>query len=169
MGNDDYSDVLNQRSQKFFSELNRLDTKQTIKDNANPLSEKIYLKVYLTKIKNGFSYNIRLFNINNGKMYPLNEVSDCINQDNNSVVLNSRVIMRYFFEKNQPLLVEITRKKLNSTQTHQLNTTLGCIMGSRNNTLQKNVSSSFGNEIVIIQAEKLRQSEDVIIIQFDII
>ena len=168
MGNDDYSDVLNQRSQKFFSELNRLDTKQTIKDNANPLSEKIYLKVYLTKIKNGFSYNIRLFNINNGKMYPLNEVSDCINQDNNSVVLNSRVIMRYFFEKNQPLLVEITRKKLNSTQTHQLNTTLGCIMGSRNNTLQKNVSSSFGNEIVIIQAEKLRQSEDIIIIQFDI-
>ena len=168
MGNDDYSDVLNQKNQKFYSELNRLDTKQTINDNINSLSEKIQLKVYLTQINNGCSYNIRIFTINNGQACPLNEISDCINQDNNNVVLNSRVIMRYFFEKNQPLLVEITRKKLNSTQTHQLNTTLGCIMGSRNNTLQKNVSSSFGNEIVIIQAEKLRQSEDIIIIQFDI-
>ena len=168
MGNDDYSDVLNQRSQKFYSELNRLDTKQTINDNVNSLSEKIYLKVYLTRIKKDYSYNIRLFTINNGQTYPLNEVSDCINQSNNSVALNSRVIMRYFFEKNQPLSVEITRKKSNSTQTDQLHTTLGCIMGSRKNILQKNVSYSFGNEIVIIQAEKLRQSEDIIIIQFDI-
>ena len=99
MGNDDYSDVLNQRSQKFYSELNRLDTKQTINDNVNSLSEKIYLKVYLTRIKKDYSYNIRLFTINNGQTYPLNEVSDCINQGNNSVALNSRVIMRYFLKK----------------------------------------------------------------------
>ena len=168
MGNDDYSNVLYQRSQKFYSELNRLDTKQTIDDNSKSLSEKVYLKVYLTQVRNDCTYNIRLFNINNGQKYPLNEISDCKYQDKTTVILNSRVIIRYFFEKNQPLLIGITRKKSNSLENREINTTLGCIMGSRKNTLQKNVSFSRGNEILIIQAEKLRQSEDIIIIQFDI-
>ena len=40
-------------------------------------------------------------------------------------------------EKNQPLLIEITRKKINSFQIQEINTTLGCIMGSKKNSLQK--------------------------------
>ena len=168
MGNDDSPDILYQRSQTFYSELNRLDTKQTINDNGNTLSEKVYLNVYLTQVMNDCIYNIRIFNVNNGQMYPLNEITDCKYEDKKSVALNSRVIIRYFFEKNQPLLIEITRKKSNSIQNQQIKTTMGCIMGSRNNTLQKNVSFPYGNEILIIQAEKLRQSEDIIIIQFDI-
>ena len=139
MGNDHCSDILYQRSQKFYRELNRLDNKQTIYDNEKSLSEKVYLKVYLTQIENDYTYNIKLFDINKGQRYPLNEISDCKYLDKKSIILNSRVIIKYYFEKNQPLLIEITRKKSNSFQNKEINTTLGCIMGSRKNTFQKNV------------------------------
>ena len=49
----------------------------------------------------------------------------------------------------------------------EIKTTLGCIMGSRKNKLEKKISP-IENEILILQAEKVNQNEDIINIKFEI-
>ena len=172
MGNEeDNSDFLKQKSQKFYSELNKLDTTEKLNDNDDDnksLSEKIQLKVSIGQIEKECSYQIRLFNIISGKKYPLNDISECtIKNDDMTAILNHRIIIRYYFEKEQPLFVEIIKNKLDNSNIYQINTTLGRVMGSRKNTLTLNISNS-ENETLILEAEKLKQSEDILIIQFDI-
>ena len=172
MGNEeDNSDFLKQKSQKFYSELNKLDTTEKLndKDDDNKsLSEKIQLKVSIGQIEKECSYQIRLFHLISGKKYPLNDISECtIKNDDMNAILNHRIIIRYYFEKEQPLFVEIIKNKLDNSNIYQINTTLGRVMGSRKNTLTLNISNS-ENETLILEAEKLKQSEDILIIQFDI-
>jgi hypothetical protein len=168
MGNEEnYSDFLQQKSQKFYSELNRLDTTETLKNNNNSLSEKIHLKVFLSNIDNECSYQIRLFNMIGNKKFLLNDTNKCTNQNNMTAVLDHRLIIRYYFEKQQPLFVEIMKNKSGYCNKFDISTSLGRVMGSRKNTLKMNISNS-EREILIIEAEKLNQSEDIIIFQFDI-
>ena len=167
MGNEEeYSQILKQKSQKFYSELNRIDTTETMNGNDhNSLSEKIQLKVFISQIENDCSYTIKLYNIIGGKKYPLNEITNCYIQKNKTAVLNHRTIIRYYFERDQPLSVEIIKNKGGFSKMYQINTKLGCVMGSRKNTLLQYLSNS-KRETLVLKAEKLKQSEDIINIQF---
>ena len=81
--------------------------------------------------------------------------------------MNFPIIIRYYFEKEQPLIVEIERMNSDYSDKFEIKTTLGCIMGSRKNKLEKKISPT-ENEILILQAEKVNQSEDIINIKFEI-
>ena len=147
------------RSQKFFNDLSE---KQTISSPTNnDLSEKIQLKVSINQIKNNCQYNIKLYNIIGNQNYPLNEQGECTITGNSTATLNSQILIRYFFEKEQPLLIEIIKTKNGNQKRYKIRTTLGCIMGSRHNIYQNNIDIS-EKEMIIIQAEKLKQNQDVI-------
>ena len=156
---------VNPRSQKFFNDLSE---KQTISSPANNgLSEKIQLKVLINPINKNCKYNIRLYNIIGNQNYPLNQNEECSISDNSTVILNSQIFITYFFEKEQPLLIEIFKTENGIPKKYEMRTTVGCIMGSRHNTYQKNISIS-EKEMIIIQAEKLAQSEGIINIKFEV-
>ena len=171
MGTTNYSDLLNQKAKKFYTDVSTHISKE-IKiddnnDNLDELSKKIQLKVSINQIQSGCSYQVKLFNINNNEKSQLNEYIDCISQDDKTTNLYVPIIMRYYFEKEQPLLVEVIIMKSDIKKEFQINTTLGCIMGSRKNTFQTNIDST-EKELLILQIEPLKQSEEVIKIKFDI-
>ena len=171
MGTSNSSDILKQKSQKFYTDLSNLNTVENMNHknhNQNDLSEKIKLKISINKINKDYSYEIHLFNINNNQKNPLNDFFECSSSDNNNTVcLDNPLIIRYFFEKEQPLLIQITKKNSEISMNYELKTTLGCIMGSKNATWESKIND-VDNETLKIQAEKLKLSEDIIIIRFEI-
>ena len=167
MGTSDYNGFLTQKSKKFYSDLSGLNSNKKINENIESLAEKILLKVSINKIKNGCSYKIKLFNINEKQKNPLNEFDNCSFQDNSKVVLNSPIIIEYYFEKEQPLLIEIIKIERGNTMKYEINTTLGCVMGSRNNTFERTISST-DNEILALKGEKFEKSEEVLNVKFEI-
>ena len=156
--------LVNPRSQKFFSDLSH---KQTINSNNNDISEKIKLKVFINHININCKYDIKLYNIIGNQNYPLNDISKCSIIGNSKAILKTPILIRFYFEKEQPLLIEIIKTKNYTIQKYNIKTTLGCIMGSRHNTFQRKFSSST-NETIIIQADKLKQNEDVLDIKFEV-
>ena len=162
---DSSAEIVNPTSQKFFSDLSHT---QTINSNNNSLSEKVKLKVLISQINTKSKYDIKLYNRIGNKNYSLNEISECsISGNKKEAKLESPILIQYFFEKEQPLLIEIIKTSNGKIKKYEINTTLGCIMGSRHNTFEKNISPST-NEIIIIKVEKLRPNEDVIDIKFGI-
>ena len=154
--------LVNPKSQKFFSDLVH---SQTLTPNNNSLSEKVKLKILINQIKNNCQYNIKLYNVIGNKNYIINEKSQC-SKKKLTAELVSPILIRYYFEKQQPLLIEILKTENSYTKQYQIKTTLGCIMGSRNNTFKKNISSK-ENEIITIKGEKADESEDVACIKFE--
>ena len=165
MGTTDYTEFLNQKSQKFYSDLSKT---QTIQDEKiDDLSEKIELKVSIAEFKNDCTYHIQLFNVINNQKLKLNQYNGCSNSDNNTLILNSPIIIRYFFEKEQKLFIEISKTENGLTKKYEVTTTLGCVMGSRKNTFLKNISTS-EPEMIVLKAEKLKKSEELISIKFEV-
>ena len=162
---EDYTDLLNEKSQKFFIDYSQT---QIIEDNRNnDLSEKIKLNVFISQANNKYNYQIHSFSIDYNQKYPLNENSNCSFFDKTEVKLDSPIIIKYYFEKEQKLLIELIKTEKDISQKYEIKTTLGCIMGSRNNTFKKQISSA-ENEIIKFQAEKLKQSQKIIYIKFEI-
>ena len=168
MGTSNYSNLLSQKSKKFFTDLSNNNPSQIIYYNYKDLSEKIQLKVSIKQIKKECIYKIRLFNIINNEKKPLNEIVDCSPQDDEEVILNTPIITWFFFEKEQPLFIEISKESPELSKNSEIKTTMGCIMGSRKNTWEKEIFPS-ESEKLIIQAEKLKENEEKLNIIFDII
>ena len=131
MGTSNYSNLLDQKSKKFYTDLSNINPNQTIYYNYKDLSEKIQLKVSINKIKKGATYKIKLFNVINNQKKSLNEIFDCSPQDDEAVILNTPIIIWYFFEKEQPLYIEILKESSEYPISLEIKTTLGCIMGSK--------------------------------------
>ena len=61
---------------KFYIDVSQLQM-QTIKDVDDNITEDIQLKVSISPIEKGCTYNIKLFNVNNDQITtPLNELAD---------------------------------------------------------------------------------------------
>ena len=167
MGVSDYSGFQTQKSKKFFTDLSGINSDQANKEKIdNILTEKIQLKVSIKNIKIGCEYQIRLYNVNENKKNPLNEINDCILQDN-TVVMNTPILIDYYFEKEQNLLIEIIRVESNISKEFEVKTTLGCIMGSRKNSFSTNIPSS-DNETLILEAQKFEKTKEDLNIKFEI-
>ena len=168
MGTSDYSGFQTQKSKKFYTDLSGINSNQDNKEKiVSILIEKIQLKVSIKNIKIGCEYQINLYNINRTQKNPLNEINNCILQDNRVVVLNTPILIDYYFEKEQYLLIEIIRIEKNIPEEFKVETTLGCIMGSRKNSFSTNISSS-ENEILILEAEKFEKTQEDLNIKFEI-
>jgi hypothetical protein len=166
MGTGGCSEILKQKSQKFFSFLSENIREQSLDGDIKDLSERIKLKVFINQVNKECSFNIKLYNISNKQKYPLNEISTCSFVDDTTIVLDNIIIMRYYFEKEQRILVEITKEESGNKKKYDFNTTLGCIMGSRKNTLERKSSSS--ENILQLKIEKLEPIDDIIIVKFDL-
>ena len=165
MGNDEIKTI---RSQKFFSEINRVNCTQSPEGNPNDLNEKIALKSSITGIEKGAQYTIQLFSVFNATSTPLNDPQPCVNDEiTNTAVLTTSIIMQYYFEKEQPLLVVVNKIGGTNPRNFQIKTTLGCVMGSRKNTLIKNIPEANG-EILNIAAEKMGNSEEILVLKLNI-
>ena len=166
MGCSSPPDTFEQKSNKFFTELSSSNQIEKLDQDILDLSENIQLKASINQIEKGYSYKARLSNIYEyNQKISLNEYIDFISEDNITANLKLPIIIRYFFEKEQPLIIEILKINPEKTLTFKINTTLGCIMGSRKNIFQANIPSS-KNEILILHGEKLNQNEEVIKIAF---
>ena len=171
MGTSDYSGFQTQKSKKFYSDLSGINSNQTINENIdNNLVEKIQLKASINNIKKGSNYKIKLFNINENCKNPLNEIDNCdILHKELRVILNAPILIDYYFEKDQPLLIEIIKIEKNIPTEFKIKTTLGCIMGSKKNSFSTKISSSDSdNELLILEAEKFEKTKEVINIKFEI-
>ena len=157
----DYN-LLTQKHKKFYSDLTMLTPIELMNIPKDNLSEKVNLIISINKIKVGCSYKIKLFDISNGQKISLNEITECQSQDNKKAFLNTQIIINYFFEKEQPLLIEISRKD-EIEKIDKIKTTLGNVIVA----FEKKISS-FDDEILIIKAEKKKNNEDVIKFSFEI-
>ena len=153
--------------QKFYIDVSQLQS-QNVKDVNDNISENIQLKVSISPIEKGCTYNIKLFKLNNDKITtPLNELTDCTIEDGKTATLNTPIIIKYIFETEQPLTFDILVIKEGISLHYQVKTTLGRVMGARKNT-SKVALSEEGKEMLILKADKLKHNEDIINIKFDI-
>ena len=159
--------ILKKKGQKFYIDVAQLQN-QKINDVDNNISENIQLKVSISPIEKGCTYNVKLFQINNDQITtPLNELTDCTIEDDTTATLNTPIIIRYIFETEQPLSLDIIVLKSDISLNYQVKTTLGRIMGSRKNTSKMPLSDT-GKEMLILKADKLKHNENIIICKFDI-
>ena len=164
MGNDEIKKI---KSKKFFSENNQINLPQNGQGNPDDLNEKIALKVSITNIEKSSSYSIQVFSVYGQSTTPLNELQVCANDElSNTAVLTTSIIMQYYFEKEQNILVVINKTGGNSRR-FEIRTTLGCVMDSRKNTLIKNIPEANG-EILNIAADKLKDSEDILVLNIGV-
>ena len=124
----------NKISQKYYIDVS---SSQINKENLNELSENIQIIVSINQIKANCSYQIQSFNMIGLQKFPLNNNSKCSIIDKNTVKLNSPIIIKYFFEKEQKIKIDILKTEKGRPKQYEVKTTLGCIMGSKKNTLRK--------------------------------
>ena len=99
----------------------------------------------------------------------MNDPQQCvIDEISNIEVLTTSIIIQYYFEKEQKMIVVMVNK-IGGTKprSFQINTTLGCVMGSRKNTLIKKIPEANG-EILNIAAEKIQNTEDILVLRLDL-
>ena len=165
MGNEE---IKKQRSQKFFADSTRANLAQNQTGNADDLSEKVALRVSLSNIQRDSGYCVQLFNTAGGMNVPLCQSENLEKDNKGNAILKTSILIQYYFEKEQPILVNVVRSKEGSTpDNYNITTTLGCIMGSRKNTLIKPIPQGKGENLVIA-AEKIHQSEDVLDLAFEV-
>ena len=93
--------------QKFYIDVSQLQS-QKIKDVDDNISENIQLKVSISPIEKDCVYNVKLFKISNDQITtPLNELTDCTIENDTTATLNTPIILKYIFEVEQPLSLDI--------------------------------------------------------------
>ena len=137
--------------QKFYIDVSQLQS-QKINDVDDNISENIQLKVSISPIEKDCVYNVKLFKISNDQITtPLNELTDCTIENDTTATLNTPIILKYIFEVEQPLSLDILVIKKDISLNYQVKTTLGRIMGGRKNTCQIPLSDT-GKEILTLKA-----------------
>jgi len=155
------------KGHKFYIDVSQLQS-QTIKDVDDNISEDIQLKVSISPIEKGCTYNIKLFNANDNQLTAsINELTDCTIKDDKTATLNTPIIIKYIFETEQQIAFDILVIKSDITLNYHVKTTLGHVMGARKNTTQIALSDT-GKEMLILKADKLKHNEKIINFKFDI-
>ena len=144
---------------KYFNKINKTNKNKIEEDELESLNEKIKLEFILQNAKQDLTYSI------NAKILDRNE--EPYNSEkkkphtNNEIIFENFYVCDYFFEKEQK--IQIIIYKQNSPIT--INTTLGCIIGSRFCTFIKKYD---GNEVLMIKAEKMGKNDIFVDIKFSI-
>ena len=167
MGNEE---ILNEKSEIFYKDLTFDKNNITnLEDSSENLNEKISLRISLTNIQNNCNYSIQIFSLDNkNNKTSLNRVEDLTIKSKYEAVLQKYIIINYYFEKEQKILIELFKYKNGETsQQYNINITIGCIMGSRKNTFNQKISES-SEEILAICGEKIGQNNQMFILDFNV-
>ena len=164
MGNDE---IKRQRSKIYFVDYTHPTGAQN--GNGDELKEKVALRVSLTNIQKDSGYNVQMFSTAGGMNLPLCQPENLEMDQLGNAILKTSILIEYYFEREQPLLIVIVCSKEGlPPSNYNVQTTLGCIMGSRKNTLIKPIQDSKAGENLIISAEKIQQGEELFDFSLDI-
>ena len=90
---------------------------------------------------------------------PLSEPENLEKDNHRYAILKASILIQYYYIIEQPLLVNFVSSKEGSIpDNYNIITTLGCIMGSSENTLIKPIPQGKG-EILLIAAEKFNNQK----------
>ena len=133
---------------KYFSTQK---TNPDIEFNPNSKTEKISLTFSLINCTSNAVYHL------NAKFLEDDEIfkTEMKKTTGKLITFNSRYITNYFFEKEQSLKIEIIK---NGKKFPELNTSLGCIVGSTNSTFQSPIQNTKKSESIRIKAEIIDQN-----------
>ncbi len=163
MGNEE---IRSQGSLKYFSDVSNISSSQSNSGNAQDLSEKVALRISLSNVIKNAGYSIQLFNGVGQMSTPLSQSQNLEKDKLGNAVLKTAILVQYYFEREQPLLVNVVCSREGfAPVNYNIQTTLGCIMGSRKNTLNKPIPDGKG-ENLIIAAEKIQEGEDLFELEF---
>ena len=109
MGNNE--EIKEEKSQIFFSDLtSNSNNTQIIPNTAENLREKVSLRISLTNIQKEYNYSLQIFSKNDqADLIALNSNQKLEKTSSIEAILKTSIIINYFFEREQKLLIEITK------------------------------------------------------------
>ena len=134
---------------------------------SNNIGEKIKLTVSLYSCIPEVNYQINTYSKINGNKTLLIQSEKIKSNINQNIIFQTPILLDYFFEKEQFLIFEVIKYKSLITEVLTYETTIGQIVGSRNNTLNKQINL-LNNEKIILKEEKINESEKFLDLNFRI-
>lgn len=131
---------------------------ESVSSNSNQVDEQLKMKVELiVKIQNANQekYSLTVLESKNNDFVPFRKEE--MTSTTGEVVYEGKLIMDYFFEKEQPLIIQIN----NQGKLFEVKTTMGTIVGSRNGLYKKKIDPNREEELIIISTEIRKQVEIV--------
>ena len=149
---------------QFYKDLTNAKTMVNMPDSE--LREKISLIVTITNCE-GSEYSFKAFDVTTqpSKLLDTSEVSRPNGE--NVVIFQKTFIMEYFFEKDQQILLSIFKNKSGEQIKMDFKSSIGSIVGSRQNTLTKKINSS-DPENISITAIEMKDNMEYLSLDFDI-
>ena len=145
------------KATKYFNNLDLSDKKNIPSDDIESLNEKIKLEFSLQNAKDGNNYSIKAHLLDRNIEDFISEQKQ--NHTDNNVIFEKFYVCDYYFEKEQKIQIIINKNESSFT----INTTLGCIIGSRYCTFIKKYD---GEETLIVKAEKMGKDDTCVNIKF---
>ena len=145
------------KATKYFNNLDLSDKKNIPSDDIESLNDKIKLEFSLQNAKDGNNYSIKAHLLDRNIEDFISEQKQ--NHTDNNVIFEKFYVCDYYFEKEQKIQIIINKNKSSFT----INTTLGCIIGSRYCTFIKKYD---GEETLIVKAEKMGKDDTCVNIKF---
>ena len=152
-----YKKMINIKPIKYFNNLDFLNKNKVSNGNIESLNEKIILEFSLQNVKDGDEYSINAYLLDKNITDYNSEQK--ISYTDNNIIFEKFFICDYYFEKEQKLEIKINKNK----SVFSINTTLGCIIGSRNCTFIKKYEEQ---ETLIVKAEKMGKNDTIADIKF---
>lgn len=151
---------------KYYPNLTSAATMIFANSKGKELKEKVMISIRLQNIIDDFSYHYEAIDISVSPERILKTSSEQ-KSDNGIIMFNDTFLMDYYFEKNQKLMFNIFKNNGTKQEKVIINTTLGCIVGGRDNILKKKLDN-FNNEEILISAVSMTNSNEYLDIEFDI-
>ena len=114
-------ELVNPKSQIFYADV---INDQAINQKQNDFSEKIKLQILINNINSRSNYQVKVSNPIGNKNYLLNKYNQCSNVNNSMAKLDAPIILRYYFEKQQHLLIEVLKTEGGRTNKYDISTSL---------------------------------------------
>lgn len=157
MGNDEIKNI---QAKKYFNDFTL--NKASYRNANDELHEEVKLSFSIQncQLTTKYSFTVNSVLENNQNQFLLSCDSKNINH-NNEILFEETIIMKYFFEKEQKLDFTFSI----NNQSFLIKTTLGEIVGSRNNTYIYKLNNE--NTLFLIKAEKLEKNKSNIFLKFN--
>ena len=149
---------------KFYKDLTKAKTMLNVPNKA--LRESIKLVVSIENCDHT-EYEFKAFDSSINPPRLLGSSEKTKPDDLKIVHFQTSFIMEYYFEKEQPVLIKIFKKKGGDLETIEMKTSIGSIVGSRNNTLNKKIDN-IHEEVLVISATELKDNQEYLNIVFDV-
>ena len=143
------------KSIKFYRDFNTSNTMKM--EQQEVLKKKIKVSAQIASPESFANYSIRVSDLRNNLLSTSSQTSN----GGQNIVFSEFLVMEYFFEKEQPIKIQIVK---NGYNYKNFQTSVGSIFGSRNSTLNQKFPNI--QESVLITSEPLSDTNDYLYLRF---